>query len=413
MSLRTAPPGTLQQFRRLAQAASEAEDAALAKIVAMLDHLDHRGEADLVLERVRPRLRALGVPRRLNLARLLFLPMDGAIRSPMEWRRGEAALPRSALPVLADILLPLLPPQAARAAQALEGLTTADTGAIGELGALLWPAAAAALPPRPPPEWGESGLGPADYQAIAGLCLPIWQAGAAIWAALAAAPQGPKEALSRAALGAVAPAGPQPLAVVLATLLAVAAAPGSVAHVAALLSPQARAVVVQALDVLLATPPPPFGKLGIERAAEAALLLARRLDDLQACSLLAGERLKKLESLRREAEEACRNRYLEGAEKQVVTPTQRLLAGDGASDEEVAAVEAAARALRGLEAASRKLGGGPLLDRGVKELVGRLTLLGRGATRSGGMTPVDIARSIEILSGPHAALTALSAITRP
>ncbi|MCO6414675.1 hypothetical protein JYK14_00580 [Siccirubricoccus sp. KC 17139] len=403
---------TLPQLRRLAQAASEAEDAALAQIVAVLDQLDRRGEADMVLEKVRPRLRALGVPRRLNLARLLFLPMDGAIRSPKEWRRGEAALPRSALPVLAEILLLRLEPGAAQAVQALEGRSTAELEAIARLGAVLWPAAAAALPPQPPPEWAESGLGPADYHAIAALCTPIWQAGSAIWAAVAAGPLGPPDALARAALLAVAPAGPPALSIVLVTLMGAAAFPGAVAHLAALLNPQARAVAVQALDAMLAAAPPPFAQLGVERATDAALALARRLDNLQSCSLLGSDRLRRLEGARREAEEACRERYLVGAEQEVVAPTQRLLAAEAVCDEDVAAVEAAARALRGLEGAGRKLGGGPLLDRCVKELVGRLTLLGRGTSRPGGLSVVDIVRNIEILSGPQAAAAALAAMRK-
>ena len=67
----------------------------------MLDRLPERGEVDRVLDSVRPRLRALGLPRPLGLPRLLFLPFDGAILAPARWTRGAAAVPRSALLALA------------------------------------------------------------------------------------------------------------------------------------------------------------------------------------------------------------------------------------------------------------------------------------------------------------------------
>ena len=93
--------GALRELRQLGQAAAVADDAAVARLVAMLDRLPDRGEADRVLDPVRPRLRALGLKRPLGLPRLLFLPLDGAILPPSRWSRGAPAVPRSALPMLA------------------------------------------------------------------------------------------------------------------------------------------------------------------------------------------------------------------------------------------------------------------------------------------------------------------------
>src|SRR3954466_268648 len=96
--------GAMRELRQLGQAAAAADHAApapLVGLVAMLDRLPDRGEADRVLDPVRPRLRALGLPRPLGLPRLLFLPLDGAILPAAGWARGAAAVPRNALVALA------------------------------------------------------------------------------------------------------------------------------------------------------------------------------------------------------------------------------------------------------------------------------------------------------------------------
>jgi hypothetical protein len=405
-------PLTLKELRLLGQAALGADDAALIKVVAMLDALERRGAADQVLDMVRPRLRVLGVARRLNLARLLFLPMDGAIRPPKEWRRGDATLPRAALGVLADIVAARLDPGCAALLPEMEGCTSADGVAISRYGQALWPAAARLLPEVAPPEWAATGLATPDYQAVAALCRPIWAQGPVIWAALAAAAEGPPEPLAHAALAAVAPAGPAALAIVLSTLLAVASAPGQLAHIAALLNPQARGVALQALDAVLRAPPPPFETLEVGRATDAAHAVAHRLDDLERSPLLGADRLRQVQAMRRDAEASCRNRFVAGAEQQVMAPLQRLAVAVSVRDEEVAAVEAAARSLRGLEAAGRRLGGALAFDRTVKELVGRLTAIGQGEASPAALYPIDIARSIEILAGPEAAGAAMAKLSK-
>src|SRR4051794_1677345 len=225
--------GAMRELRQLGQAAAMADDASLTRLVAMLDRLPDRGEADRVLDPVRPRLRALGLPRPLGLPRLLFLPLDGAILPAAGWARGAAAVPRNALGALARAVQAALGAEGAAIAASCAPLTTADIAAIGGLGGRLWPAAATALPEAPPPGWERTGLAPGDYGTIAALCRPVWQAGPAIWAALAAAAEGPPAELARAALRAVAPAGNRPAARAPATPLPGARAPGPVAPPAA------------------------------------------------------------------------------------------------------------------------------------------------------------------------------------
>ena len=76
------------ELRRLRRDLSMAADEQIARVVAMLDRLPDRGEADQVLDPLRPRLRTLKPPRPLTLARLLFMPLEGALVAPTAWRRG-------------------------------------------------------------------------------------------------------------------------------------------------------------------------------------------------------------------------------------------------------------------------------------------------------------------------------------
>lgn len=393
--------GTLREIRHLRQAALIADDAALGRLVRMLDRLPERGEADGVLDPVRPRLRTLGLDRPLGLPRLLFLPLDGVIIPASRWSRGAVAVPRSALLALAGAVQAL--PQGAAIAEACIGHSTADAEIVARLGGRLWPMAAQALPAAAPPAWERTGLAATDYAVIAGLCRPVWQAGTAIWAAMAAAEEGPPQALAQAALRAVAPAGAGPLSATLATLLQRAAAPGTVARIAAGLDPSARPVALQALEAMLDQPPPAFATLGPAAAAALALAAARRFEDLEGCALLAGERQRKVAAARRAADEACRAAFGTAMQRELLAPAARLAAAPMVADEEVAAMEEGARQLRALESAGRRLGGAPDYDRALRDLAAGLAALGTGGDRPGGLQAVDLARSVEILAGPEAA----------
>lgn len=398
--------GRLRDVSWLGQAMAVADDAALRRVVSLLDGLQDRGEADRVLEAARKRLRRLRPPRPLCLGRLLFLPFHGAIVPSSRWRRGEAVLPRSVLPVLADGVRAGLGEATARALCAdPEGPTTAEEDAARRIGARLWPAAAAALSPEPPPGWDTTGIPAADYAGIAALCRPIWEHGAALWAAMTAT--GPPEDLARAALEAVAPAGPRPFALAVAVLMVRAAAPGRLAELVAGLDPALRGAALGALDAALDQPVPDFDLLDLGDAAWAALELAGRLEDLEACALLTGDRKRRLHGLRRAAEEACRERFLASAEEHLVAPVMALAAAPEVDDDAVAAIEAEARGLRGLEAAGRRLGGSGAYDRALRAMAETLARLGARARHPGGLRPMDLARTVEILAGPDAAARVL------
>jgi hypothetical protein len=399
-----------REVRLLAQATGSADDAALLRLVGVLDELDERGHLDSVLAPARTRLRWLRPARPLRFARLLFLPLDGAVVEPGEWRRGTPTLPRTAVLPLAGAVLAAL----GQAGEALAGRclrhTTAETEAISKLGAAIWPQAAALLPEAPPARWTETGLGAADYADMVALCRPVWRAGPAIWLAIAAAPSGPPQDLVRAALSAVLPAGAAAVAATLATLLLRASAPGAVAEIAASLAPAGRTVAVQALEEVLEQPPPPFAELEPEVAAEAANDLAGRFDELATCSLLEGERQALLASSRNAADAACRASFAAASRDRLLLAVAQLSTAEAIGDAAVAALEEDARNLRILEMAGRRLGGEGAYDQVVRTMTRQLTALLTQARPDGrGLRPVDIARCIEIIAGPEAAAQALAA----
>ena len=397
----------------LGQAMAQADDGTLTRVVQMLDGLQDRGAADLVLAAARQRLRALRPARPLGFTRVLFLPLDGVIIASAQWRRGEALVPRSALPSLAKLVQQRLAQQAVEVVAACAGRTTSDMAEVARLGQQLWLPAAAALPALPPSDWPETGLSAADYTAIAALCRPLWQHGALLWAAIAAGPDGPPEAMARSALLAILPAGPLALAAALAAIIARAANPGQMAMLAVQLEPQCRVAAQAVLDRVLDEPLQALDLLDLSAAADAAAGLAARLDELERCTLIHGERQRRLAALRRAADEACRERFLAGMEAQIVLPTGQMLTGGAASDAAVGSLERTALQLRGLEEVGRRLGGAVAYDKALATLTETITRLapmaGQAATD---LRLMDLARLVEILCGPDAATRLLASVPR-
>ncbi len=403
--------GSLRELNWLTKAAAAAEDSALQRVVTMLDGLKNRGDADKVLDMARKRLRALRPPRPLGFPRVLFMPMDGAIVPSARWRRGDASLPRSVLQPMANAVFAAMPEaESAALSQACEGRTTADGEVICDIGAKLWPSAARLLPAQPPADWeGTTGLVAADYAAVAALARPLWQEGAAIWAAADAGPSGPPEEVVRTALAGLLPHGHAPVAMALATILARASQPGQVALGAARLDPQARAVAQAALDAMVDEGVPQLDMLDLRNATEAVALLARRLDDLENCSLMAGDRQRRVAALRSAADEACRSRFVAAAEQQVLAPVTKLATASKVEDAEVASMEAQARGLRALEIAGRRIGSPGAYDRALRNMAEALAVIATRVDQPEGLQRMDVVRLVEIVAGPEAAEAVMGA----
>lgn len=402
-------PAKLRDLRLLAGAAAGAEDAALLRVVQLLDSLPERGETDRVLDPVRPRLGALRPSRPLRFARLLFLPLDGAILPPAAWRRGGHQVPRSAIAPVSAALAAALGPRAAAIEAAVAGRTTGDAALILELGGQLWPAAAAALPDQAPPGWREAGLLPEDYAPIRALIEPLLHAGPLIHAAQRSAAEGPPAHKVRQALAGPAEAGPLPLAAAVAVLLHRAAAPGAVLMVAADLGAAGRAAASRMAEAAIAGLPDP-GAAPLGEAAMAAGRFFFAAADLARSGLLDPERQRHLAALQHAAETECRRRVAEAGKSQVVQVLATLAGGTSVDEATLARVEADARALRAVAQVGRGVGDPAAYDRtmrGLAEAIGRLSTA--AAPTADGLTAVDLARVVEILAGPDEAAALLAA----
>ncbi|MDE2582852.1 MAG: hypothetical protein KGL52_14555, partial [Rhodospirillales bacterium] len=160
-----------QQTRALTRALAQAPDQQIARAVALLDALPERGAADALIAPLRRQLGTMGIPRRMNFGRLLFLPLDPVIRdaSAGRWADG-AAVPRTALPPLIAAVRNALPDLAAATAAELRADPDIASAAC-TLGPPLWAAAPAPLRALATasglPGWTESGLPPASLAPIA------------------------------------------------------------------------------------------------------------------------------------------------------------------------------------------------------------------------------------------------------
>jgi hypothetical protein len=137
--------------------------------------------------------------------------------------------------------------------------------------------------------------------------------------------------------------------------------------------------------------------------------LVQRIEDLEQCGLMGSDRQRRLVGLKRAADEACRDRFLSGAEQQVIAPAALLISAPEVRDADVLALEAGARRLHALEAVGRRLGHPAAYARAVQTMCEALAGLMCRAHHSGGLQPIDLARSIELLAGPEAAEVVLAA----
>jgi hypothetical protein len=91
----------------------------------------------------------------------------------------------------------------------------------------------------------------------------------------------------------------------------------------------------------------------------------------------------------------------------MLLPVERLRGAEVVQDAEVTAMETAARQLRAMELAGRRLGGALHYEQNTQSLAVRMATIAAGESRPGGLRPVDMARCIEILAGSDAATAVL------
>lgn len=284
-------------------AVGQTTDAALMKIVTLLDSLSIRpGALQSVLDNALPRLRQLRPARPLRMARLLFVPVEGIIVPGTAWKSGDATLPRPALPAIAQAIEKAVGPRTLALSATLARLAPTAVGPIGTLGAMLWSEAAdrAARCTVAP----EEGYTAADMQAFLALCAAGWRHGAAVWAIVGHAPDLPQPAQLRSLLT-QASADPVALRIVLATLFYRSARPGSVAAMGRDISPAVTKAIEGALDRRIESSITPADLATPELAAELDSRLAAMADDLKESGWLGSKaRRTRLDAVRAKVERA-------------------------------------------------------------------------------------------------------------
>ena len=393
-----------QELRMLGRSLTAARDEQLMRVVATVDALEKRGVADHIVAPLRPRLSELRPPRPLRFMRLLFLPLDPLIVPAARWRPGSATVPRTALAPMVETVRTALGPLAGTIDAAIAGRSVGDRESVGEAGGLLWPRAGAVLATVPAlAGWADTGLPAAT---AAALCRAV---GAVLLAAVplrglaaeaeagVALESGPVHAvLAEAATG-----GSEALAMAVAVLLAWLPQAAELLPVgASVLGPDGPALMRlaagQATEVLL-------DRLEAQGGAE-SLAAAGRLDDAgtevrRAATLLDAldgtgppERRRRLGAIRERLAASCRARFASGLEDGMAAPLKSM--GRNPAPDEIADVESAARGLRQLEGAARKLGGGAYYDTLLQDAAAAV----RASPADGPLGLADKVRLVELLT---------------
>ncbi len=406
------PDSGVAEIRALNQAIVVAPDPQIRRIVATVDALAARGQADQLIVPLRHRLAALQPPHPLRFPRLLLHPLDPLIVPVGRWRREQQAIPRAALRPIAEHVRLMMGSDAAAIEAATAGHTTADIDLIIRLGRSLWPAAAKILAgPTIPRSWGATDLGDDAYRPLADLIATLLTEAVALDALCAETAGGmlppPAESIE-AMMDRVAHDNPAALPMTITLLL------NRLPDAADLLAgPQAgpaggkvHAAMDQAADLLLGQLDRPAGtetRIATGSLAEAGAAVSRMvilLEHLRTANLKPRRR-ERLRAVRQRLEAGCRTRFSSGLQDEVLAPLR-----DPDTELDPAAIttlEAAARGLRVLETEARVMGSGAsydLLLGDATEVIKRIALRDR-------LSLVDKLRLIEILGGSDAALALL------
>lgn len=391
------------ETRHLIHALASASDMALAQVIDILDRLPDRTEADRLLDAARPRLRQIRPARSLQFTRLLFLPLDGAISDNRDWQKGDARLPRNALPAIAEALRIAMGVEAEQLEASISGKYFHDGAAVDRAGRSLWGAAARLAPNlKPGPRWDSTGLRGADFAHLVQLAASIWLHAGPLWNAIQLAGWGPPEEAVRAALSPFSGDNSPAFGMALATLMQKATSPGQVAREAARLSERAGSIADAAVDDWLEKARVQLPGEDLLAAASFAESFGRAFQDLENAPITRNPRRgTRLVQLRQEAEVTCRLTYEEGLETHIIRQLPALCAS--ATPELVLAMEGHARALRRIEVIGRRYGADHGYD-GASRRIATALEAARQALEPGGMTKLDLARLAEILLGPEEAL---------
>ena len=397
-----ASPPTAADVRALRREVAGAGDTQVLQVLRIVEGLERRGDADVLLAPVRPRLRVLRPARALRFNRVLFMPLDPVIVDAANWRPGLPLLPRTALNCLAAAVRAALPKLADEVDGLIRGGSAADDALVRRVGSMLWAEASRVLTTAAMPAgWGAESLPAAEFPVLAAAVACCLEAEAR-FAALeqpGMARGDVEEALSEL-LEAADKRGPLCWGMLLA--LMVQRFPGADAAIRAA---QSRAEGVGALSGRAALD---LAARWVEACAEhrgagdlhcAAGELRRQIAVLDK---LAGDpaRRQRATEVRVALQASCVHRFTTGLQERIATKLQPLPATG--ADEVLETMERDARDLRQFETEARRLGGSAGYDE-------QLRTMARAVMAQPGWGQFDRVRLVEILAGTQAAMQALAA----
>ncbi len=398
-------PSRLAEIRALNRHLVSAQDAKILKVVAMVDALPHRGEADNLIEPLRARLAQLRPGRPLAAGRLLFMPLDPVLVPAPQWQRGALTVPRTVVPCLIRQVAAMDPALVADiGAQVASGYTD-DLALILRAGPPLWARAAELLADsRPPADWVDAtGLQLADHAALRRMVVSVLRQAPAI------ARQVPRNPPDRVAIGELlteAAAEPETLGVLISVMMhwipSAAAMILSItsAHAAPTGLPGRTATeraVEHVLDSIEADPVvAPDGAPGLDKLRRTVAML----DELSEGSADRPARSARIAATRARIDTTCRSRFETSLQARVLAPLAATLPQEAEASE---ALEDAARDLRRFEQVARRINNSDAYDRMLRNT--RPLLSPRPGDDA--QARVDRLRLAEILLGPEQALQML------
>lgn len=400
----------LGETRALGGKIETASDQALTQIVALVDRLANPEVHARLLGPSLRRLRRLRPPRPASLMRLLFLPLGGALVDPLQWRRTEGRIPRSALGPLYESLTLTLGSQLDALAVQLRGGSLDDEKLVDRTGRPLWNAAGAVAPRLTHnAAWSRAGLAEQDLDAIASLAGGLWRHAGPLWDGMQQVTGScPPEAL-RAALIGPANEGEAVFAAALDTLLQRAERPSIFITLLKDLPASAVTVVEAALNNWIGATLTELEEDDFVISARLAEEIGTVIAALEALPRITAKTdAKLLVAHRRNLDQFCRATYREMVSTHVIQAILEMTSDDS---ETMGEIEAMARVARALEDTGRRIGSPKPYEELQEEF--RSKMERREQNEAGpGLTAMEVARIEEILIGREAAERFLSRARR-
>lgn len=400
------------EIRELRRGLVSARDEQILRVVAMVDALPERGQADALIAPLRVRLAQLQARRPINFGRLLFMPLNPVIVPGPQWRRDSIAVPRTALPCMIDQVSRALPDLLASVSAQLAGGSASDRHLIARAGAGLWPAAAEVLAKAPmPADWSAmTGLSAPDHTVIRRAVVLVLDHAQAISKQIGANQTDAKAIAAMLQSGAA--EGGDALGVLICVLLSWL--PGAASQVLAATSAHSaptgapgRAASERAVEFVLDKIEADVsaisgGPVMLDQLRRTVALL----DELTEQSRDKPGRTARITATRATVDAACRVRFEAALQTDMVASLELVADGE---PEAVERLETAARELRRFEHVARRVNGSDHYDRLLRRTAGLLAPRGSDSAD----TRIDRLRLAEILLGPEQALAMLNAMAVP